>query len=567
MTYTQNVEQAIFDDDDEWDDLDGSIRSKRNMEATAPVGQQEDDASDYYPSDLEETKDCATPASHNRRQHRALTTIRVMANHYLTTMPIPSSNLFVQTPLHLLTPINPSFYSAATAHLFQMPGSVPPHWMARLRRYNEEEGRWVEKGPIVIMIVPCRNESPWEARIVCHFTYGTQSVAVNMPISDLHHLFIRTSGTRTILSSMGQNIIAKAFVTQYPRKLRDLMAPLSQQDDNRLRMVEADIKKGASSSEVGKSTSMATPALAAEKLSREMMQSDVSGGRVLRSGNVVGGGVRDSHNGNGMDSNESSGPTSPERPGASGGFSQFGFGSGGCGSGAGGSGMHEFGAGGSNGSGNSEYLYECRTTVVGVKEEESSLFMFIFENDHDAASFHHRFAQAATDYGRYCLARRLQTFMAPQIVQRVLLTGQIVQLPGGQTHLSPYAANEPLARQMAENGLVYTPVIRSGEADILHRVVCTFCRSTMAIMTSFSEPPSLESIRLGHQSHPLATRLPTHEEYEVGDGICVSLHACRCFFAFGIGELLVDVGSVQGGVGAGGGSKGKKAAWDVVVVN
>jgi hypothetical protein len=39
-------------------------------------------------------------------------------------------------------------------------------WTCRLRRYNPEEARWVEKGPVVLMVLPAREESPWEARFV-----------------------------------------------------------------------------------------------------------------------------------------------------------------------------------------------------------------------------------------------------------------------------------------------------------------------------------------------------------------------------------------------------------------
>ncbi|KAI8854591.1 hypothetical protein BC829DRAFT_195542 [Chytridium lagenaria] len=111
---------TAMDEFDEFDDAP-SVLEPSSM---APGGQLEDDASDYFPSDTEETDDRSTPASSNRRLARGIKIIENMREYF---------NLNYKTP---------------SIHLFGGEDRDPPSWGARLRKYNAEEERWVEKGPV-----------------------------------------------------------------------------------------------------------------------------------------------------------------------------------------------------------------------------------------------------------------------------------------------------------------------------------------------------------------------------------------------------------------------------------
>jgi hypothetical protein len=68
--------------------------------------------------------------------------------------------------------------------------------------------------------------------------------------------------------------------------------------------------------------------------------------------------------------------------------------------------------------------------------------------------------------------------------------------------------------QMAENGLIFTPVIPDTTQTIQHRFVCTHCKATLTTSIEVCSSaklrprniPTIEAIRKAHQSHPLATR-------------------------------------------------------------
>ncbi|KAJ3109396.1 hypothetical protein HDU97_006641 [Phlyctochytrium planicorne] len=415
------------------DDLDGNIPFKKSapVEILAPVEQKlEDDASDYFASDIEESEDRSTPMSKERRKVRGDLTIARMSSYFKTNYPVPAVNIF------------------------QANGD-PPFWYARLRKFNEEENRWVEKGPVVILIVPCRPEAPWEARVVAHFTFGTQSAAVNMPITAFHANAIVSKGRRALVSSFGCNIIGKAFITQQPRKLREVLAPLNTKDTQRL--MEAE----------GIKTTDAMAALPAEIASRmKKSKSKIN--------------VRHSEG--------SSENSSPERSSILNSSSV--------------------------GAGNSDYLYECRTTVVGVKEEGCSLFVFRFESSKDTASFHERFVRASSDYDRSLAEQRLMTFMTPQPKQRNLLSGQLVAGGPDQPRFqSPFAGNVQAAQALADSGLIYVPVSSDavaaatlGQASkpMEHRFICWHCRASVAC--NMPLVPSVERIMEAHREHPNSTR-------------------------------------------------------------
>jgi hypothetical protein len=154
-------------------------------------------ASDYYGSDLDENADTATPASANRRKHRASVAVQRMAEYFSIHYPISAQNIFASY------------------------NGLPPHWMARLRRYNREEGRWVEKGPVVLMILPCRKEpgeggrgGEWEARLVAHFAFGTQSAVINMPSECMLLLYFNIVHVVFLHEVLGITVVTNFFFTK-----------------------------------------------------------------------------------------------------------------------------------------------------------------------------------------------------------------------------------------------------------------------------------------------------------------------------------------------------------------
>jgi hypothetical protein len=68
-----------------------------------------------------------------------------------------------------------------------------------------------------------------------------------------------------------------------------------------------------------------------------------------------------------------------------------------------------------------------------------------------ASSFRNRFFQATSDYGRFLLEKRFETFMVPQVVQRQLLTGSLIKYDQGSvTQISAFSepSYHALARQV-----------------------------------------------------------------------------------------------------------------------
>ncbi|KAI8854592.1 hypothetical protein BC829DRAFT_195536 [Chytridium lagenaria] len=158
---------------------------------------------------------------------------------------------------------------------------------------------------------------------------------------------------------------------------------------------------------------------------------------------------------------------------------------------------------------NPDCLVECLTTVIGVKEEGSSLYVLRFQTREETKSFAERFTKASIDYGRSLAEQRAVTFTTPQPAQRLLLSGQLVALPHEtSSHLSPFAANAPAVRALAASGLIYipvssdavlasaaaaaaasgmdnavTPIRFTGGAAVVteHRFVCWHCKSVMSI--------------------------------------------------------------------------------------
>jgi hypothetical protein len=154
-----------------------------------------------------------------------------------------------------------------------------------------------------------------------------------------------------------------------------------------------------------------------------------------------------------VDSNESSGRSTPDHGVHGQDLSGSGTGTAGGGGAAG-------GAGGLSTDkilqniGNSEYVYECLTTVMGVKEESSSLYLFLFEDGNMASSFEQRFLKAVEDYRNSLVLQRMRTFIEPQAVMKLLISGQVVANPVGpggfdRRELCRFGGNEVLVRQVS----------------------------------------------------------------------------------------------------------------------
>ncbi|KAI9328330.1 hypothetical protein DFJ73DRAFT_861929 [Zopfochytrium polystomum] len=566
------VPSAVFDDFDDDADLEGLPR-RYAPDPVAPLGPADDDASDYFPSDLDEAQDRSTPASHQRRRVRAATTVLRMAQHFHKVAPVPSANLFEpfqhRTDLDSVLLADPVLQLAMTTSATQTQAAskrttrrsgetavmsdtsyggmvtaqnagavlVPAHWEARMRRYNNEEERWVEKGPVVLLILPCRPESPWEARVVGHYTFGTQSVAINMPISDVHDIFIKRRGHEIWLSSGGNNIVARALITQHPRRLRELVSPTDQKAMQHLMEVEGS--------------------------------SAVAGGSA--------GGNRDRERSRGkardmMDDSDSE-TSSPEKqvPTASNQKTEL------------------FitqrvlpGPNAAHAEESKDYLFECHTQVVGVREESASVFKFTFESEDEAKRFKARFNSAVRDFGEFLLEQRIASFSTPQPVNRLLLSGQVVAAPSPKMQISPFAGRENLSREMAVSGLMYTPVIQDGCEEIQHRCVCSHCHAALAVTvpvdygkspaedskrpprgrgraalssSPLSNPilPTIEELVQAHRKHPLATRWGPYDRKQA----VWRVYRCRYGFAGEGGGL---------GEAAGAHSRPKRATWEVVAV-
>ncbi|KAJ3415951.1 hypothetical protein HDV05_003792, partial [Chytridiales sp. JEL 0842] len=99
-----------------------------------PANEDPDEISDYYPSDLEESTDPSSEPSSDRRKERAARTVERMQMHFGTHFPQCTSTLF-------------SYQQQQEVEV--------PRFLCRMRKYGSEEGRrWVEKGPVVLMVLP-----------------------------------------------------------------------------------------------------------------------------------------------------------------------------------------------------------------------------------------------------------------------------------------------------------------------------------------------------------------------------------------------------------------------------
>ncbi|KAJ3029081.1 UNVERIFIED_CONTAM: hypothetical protein HDU68_000208 [Siphonaria sp. JEL0065] len=577
------------------DDLGGPSKSKKSLLdpcPDAPAGHlQDDEGSDYYPSDVEETGGVVgtTCASVERRMQRGLTTVARMAAWFAQTMPIASRNLFDSTtgrPFFVFARLR-KWVDGDDANCdgdskFDGATNCPRGVSGAVNRKNC--GRWSEKGPVVVMILPCSEERPWEARVVAHYTFGTQTAAVNMPISDVHPLFLRApTPKKSVFSSLGNNIQNHAIISSQPRKIREFLATsLTARDAKLLQDLQSKSGEDVGSTNGGVSASNATLAMAiAERLESVTLNSSGipisdsgrgGGGserRLTRSTNGVpsnknnmaqhrgNGGGRD---GSGENSNESSGTVTPVS-GVSGAFS---------------GGLVSVGATTSGKikrsdpvAAHADYLYECRSTIVPVREEKSSVFMLHFNTKEDANFFNNRFVKVASDYSAYLTQSRFQTFTSPQAVKRVLLSGQTVVISGTtRLHASPFIVDPILSQKIAETGLMYIPTVSDASSQTVHhRLVCTHCHAALAVLTETNALPTLESVCAAHVGHAFAKRGVVGASGGRGKKGAVAAapggFVYKCVYAVkGVGGVVDESGSMVGASGSGG-----KKGWDLVVVN
>ncbi|KAJ3387071.1 hypothetical protein CcCBS67573_g09480 [Chytriomyces confervae] len=561
------------------DDLDGPTVRRQTGKHLAPVAAANDDASDFCPSDVESSDMLVMAYSRSqaavlRRHARARDIASRMADHFAREMPFASRAIFAGGPF------------SVRARLRRVTCDPDPFALV------QNPPRWSEKGPVVIMLLPCAEDRPSEARLVAHYTFGTQTAAVNMPISDIHNLYLkRVSPKKVILNSLGNNIIAHAITTQHPRKIRDVLAgaPLNARDvkllsNAQLRTTDASLESYSNIAiEVAERLEHAILAdqIAPPALWKGKRKCAANGsGDSNASGNSKKGGSKDLNRhrqgtGNSSmvcheeadDSDESSGHNTPVTQS-----------------------QKEFDRAGS------DYLYECQSTVIGVREESSSVFMFVFETSNDCDGFMTRFLQAVNDYSTYRTQARYATFSQPQLIKRALLTGQTVPVPGSiATHVSPFANDTLLACQISETGLFYQPVVSDipaaasssassitnavSTSRIQHRLICSHCHATLAVCTQTDALPTAYQIFVAHWNHAFAKRGGDKVKGYVVTAAAAAAAVAgvyRCVYASkgmemiasGNGNMLssqmADMSVASGGSS---GKQGGKKGWDVVVVN
>ncbi|KAJ3389863.1 hypothetical protein HDU84_008233 [Entophlyctis sp. JEL0112] len=375
------------------------------------------------------------------------------------------------------------------------------------------------------MFLPCGEEVTRvaESRLVAHYLFGTQSVALNMPISDVHDLYLRKISSRELLfSSLNLNIIAKALTNAQPRRIHEVL------DERTLTEKDAKI------------------------LCKNSMKDPEESG-----------------------SGSTSSASTPDR--------EVGFAS---------------APAAFAGIANPDYILECKSTLLGVKEDRSSLYRLLFETKEDCSIFQLTFEQAVKNHASNLAEVRTSTYTTPQPMKRVLLSGQTVAI-AGPTHLSPFAANPTLARQLAESGLAYIPSIlpetvanaqahnmqegqghSAAPAGVQHRLVCMHCHAALAVCTRTAALPSAAEVFAAHAGHPFARRRRGATAKERRSGAATAdvyycVYAAGALNAFGgvvvlnseIQARSAEVGGVAATAGALPAHGGTRKGWDLVVVS
>ncbi|KAI9203375.1 uncharacterized protein BJ171DRAFT_150656 [Polychytrium aggregatum] len=155
-------------DCDEIDDLDGSTYTPQHTQE--PHKTTDDDASDFFPSDGDEDGPVftrLTKSSRDKYLHRAQKINGAMM------LVFQSTNIQFQGP-----------------------------YLANYRKRNEDEKRWVKKGPVVIYITDGGLHTGYSSvskipRILAYYAYGDYSVALNM------------EGTTCVCPSTGRYPVAR----------------------------------------------------------------------------------------------------------------------------------------------------------------------------------------------------------------------------------------------------------------------------------------------------------------------------------------------------------------------
>ncbi|KNC97844.1 uncharacterized protein SPPG_06840 [Spizellomyces punctatus DAOM BR117] len=95
---------------------------------------------------------------------------------------------------------------AQLSQLYNLPPTTPlTHWIARMRKYNRHEHRWMDKGPVVLYIPPGRPD--W---LCANYLYGMKSIALNMKIPEHWARYQSFSGKYALFSTCGHNGIFRS---------------------------------------------------------------------------------------------------------------------------------------------------------------------------------------------------------------------------------------------------------------------------------------------------------------------------------------------------------------------
>ncbi|KAI8894733.1 hypothetical protein BC833DRAFT_603825 [Globomyces pollinis-pini] len=90
---------------------------------------------------------------------------------------------------------------------------LPPiqhHWVIKMARYNSNERRWVNKGPVMIYFIHHANEP---VRLIGHYLYSTKSICFDIQLYEFFKFFIKHYPSNRIrFSTFKQNGVKSATI-------------------------------------------------------------------------------------------------------------------------------------------------------------------------------------------------------------------------------------------------------------------------------------------------------------------------------------------------------------------
>ncbi|KAI9104581.1 hypothetical protein DFS34DRAFT_645279 [Phlyctochytrium arcticum] len=89
---------------------------------------------------------------------------------------------------------------ASLSQAYQLNAKDLPHWIARLRKFNKYEQRWMDKGPVLVYSPPGRPD--W---LCANYLYGMRNVALNMKIPEHWTRYQSFNGRYAMFSTCGHN--------------------------------------------------------------------------------------------------------------------------------------------------------------------------------------------------------------------------------------------------------------------------------------------------------------------------------------------------------------------------